>query len=156
MKREDVDEQLSLLASEFLYKFSRFEFALKENNYLRNRKPGTPALPGWKEFATANRDAYQITPEAEALMRADPMYQVVADNGILEWRPVNLRRWPGELGKVVRLAQTVRNNLFHGGKHDSGGWDDPDRTALLLRLAMSALDQIAEQTGLDADYLCQY
>ena len=156
MKREDINEQLSRLASEFFYKFSRFEFALKENNYLRNFKPDAPALPGWHKFATQWHETYRVTPQAKALIRAAPTCQVVAANGVLEWKQVDVSGWPGEFGKVVRLAQTVRNNLFHGGKHDSGGWDDPSRTAMLLTLVIEVLDQMAEQTGLDADYRCYY
>jgi len=34
MRREDVSDQLSNLAFEFFFWFSRFEFALKENRYL--------------------------------------------------------------------------------------------------------------------------
>lgn len=52
----------------------------------------------------------------------------------------------------IRLAQTARNNLFHGGKHGAEGWDDPERTAGLLTLGIAVLDQIAENTGLAADY----
>jgi hypothetical protein len=50
------------------------------------------------------------------------------------------------------LANTVRNNLFHGGKHGAAYWDDPARTQHLLEITISALNDLAEQTGLTADY----
>ena len=52
--------------------------------------------------------------------------------------------------------QTVRNNLFHGGKHGVDDWDNPKRTEKLLKLGIAVLDQIAERTDLNADYTRYY
>ena len=52
VKHEDIDADLQELAFLFFYKYSRFGFALKENGYLRDRNPGSSAIPGWREFAS--------------------------------------------------------------------------------------------------------
>ena len=152
MRREDIKEPLSQLAFEFFYRFSRFEFALTENGYLRFSQPGRPAIPGWFEFARERCGVYRLTADAAELIDAAPKRQVVAANGCLEWEDVDLKGSPSELGNVIQLLKTVRNNLFHGGKHGAEGWDDPVRTERLLTLGAAVLDQIAKQTGLEGDY----
>jgi len=43
MRREEVNEKVSALAFEFFFWFSRFEFALKENGYLKVHRIGATA-----------------------------------------------------------------------------------------------------------------
>lgn len=57
---------------------------------------------------------------------------------------------------VVRLLKTIRNNLFHGGKHGAEGWDDPERTKELLEVGKTILDQLAELATFEADYTQYY
>ena len=156
MTHEDIEADLQGLAFKFFYKYSRFEFALKENGYLRDLNPDSPAIPGWREFAIEWCAAYRLSPEAAELIGAAPKCQVVGANGYLEWKDVNSRGFPGDLGKVIRLLQTVRNNLFHGGKHGADGWDDSARTAMLLRLGADVLDQVAQGSRLEGDYFGCY
>ena len=156
MRHEDIDAEIQGLAFRFFYKFSRFEFALKENGYLRDPSTDRPAIPGWRVFAIESRAAYRLSPEAAELIRAAPKCQVVGANGYLEWKDVDYHGVPGDLVKVVRLLQTVRNNLFHGGKHGAEGWDDPARTAMLLRLGAEVLDQVAQGSRLEGDYFGCY
>ena len=156
MRREDINENLNKLAFQFFYRYSRFEFALKENGYLKNPRPGATAMPGWSEFAEERRGMYRASDEAKELIKVSPKRQVVAANNSLEWKTVELKGCSGDLGKVLRLVQTVRNNLFHGGKHGAEGWDDPEKTARLLILSVAVLDQVAEVTGLAADYTGYY
>ena len=125
MKSELINEPLEKLAFLFFYRYSRFEFALKENGYLRNLTPGALAAPDWHKFALDLYGVYRISEEARALIDAAPKQQIVAPANRLEWHDVDLNGWPGDFGKVVRLLQTVQNNLFHGGKHGADGWDDP-------------------------------
>jgi hypothetical protein len=90
------------------------------------------------------------------LQDAEPETQIVAPNGELAWRPVGLDNCKSDLAKVVRHLKTVRNNLFHGGKHGGAGWDDPERTKLLLSSGKAVLDQLAQLAGLEADYTQYY
>jgi len=52
----------------------------------------------------------------------------------------------------VRYAKTVRNNLFHGGKHGSAYWDNPARMTLLLGTTITVLGELARLGGIEADY----
>jgi len=61
-----------------------------------------------------------------------------------------------ELCKVVRLLKTIRNNLFHGGKHGADGWDDPERTKKLLQTGKTVLDQLSKVACFEADYRQYY
>jgi hypothetical protein len=156
MRKEDVSANLSSLAFEFFYWFSRFEFALKENAYLQNRDVGAKAEPGWDAFVERWHAQYLSSIEAKALLAAKPERQIVAPCQQLTWKPVELGECKSELAKVVRLLKTVRNNLFHGGKHGGEGWDDPKRSELLLSSGKTVLDQLAALASLNADYLRYY
>ncbi len=50
----------------------------------------------------------------------------------------------------------MRNNLFHGGKHGSAYWNDPDRMRLLLETTIAVLDDLADQMRLTSDYRSEY
>ena len=152
MQKDAVSAPLTTLAFDFFYWFSRFEFALKENKYLQNHVVGATALPGWNEFIKAFSASYKVTAEAQALLDAKPEQQVVEAHDELTWRAVDLTNCKSDLACLVRLLQTVRNNLFHGGKHGGAGWDDPARTELLLQSGIQVLEQLASLASIDADY----
>ena len=153
MRREDIGEELARLAFDFFDRYSRFELVLKEHRFLQGDQPGRAAMPDSREFARARGAEYRVTAKAAELLRAAPKRQVVAANGGLEWRHVDLRDSPNDFGKVIRLLQTIRNNLFHGGKMRAEGWDDPPRTKSLLELGSAVLDEIAQQTALDGVFI---
>ena len=156
MRREDVANDLSALAFDFFFWFSRFEFALKENGYLKWRDVGKRAEPGWEAFIEQWHSQYVASAEAKALQDAKPERQIVALNDELAWTPVSLKDCNSELAKVVRLLKTLRNNLFHGGKHGDTGWDNPKRTELLLASGVAVLNQLARLASLEADYTRYY
>lgn len=81
-------------------------------------------MPGWGKFIVDWQDRYTLTPAGQKLIDAKPQRQVVGQNG-LDFAEVRFDHKPSDLVKVIRLANTVRNNLFHGGKHGSAYWDDP-------------------------------
>lgn len=143
MQRDKVDDELSELAFDFFFAFSRFEFALKENGYLRDHTPDAVALPGWSEFVAEFSAAYKVSAEAQELLKASPEQQVVGNHDALSWRAVDLSRSNSELDSVVKLLKTIRNNLFHGGKHSAAGWDDVPRTKTLLQSGLVVLEQLA-------------
>jgi len=156
MRKEDVDIELSGLAFDFFYWFSRFEFALKENNYLKSHKPGAKAEPGWDEFVKAWGTKYTPSIDTSVLLTSPPERQIVLSNKTPGWEPVELADCQTELEKVVRLVKTVRNNLFHGGKHGALGWDNQQRARLLLTASKQVLDQLAKLASIEADYTRYY
>lgn len=61
-----------------------------------------------------------------------------------------------DLEKVVLSVKTVRNNLFHGGKHGAAGWEDPQRTHSLISMSRSVLENLVELAGFREDYERRY
>jgi hypothetical protein len=85
-----------------------------------------------------------------------PERQIVGERNGLTWKPVSTIDCKSDLEKIVRLVKTVRNNLFHGGKHGSDYWDDPERNIRLLSSSMAILDQLAVLAAIEADYKRYY
>ena len=156
MRKEDINDSLRDFAFDYFYWFSRFEFALKENNYLKRTNAGENAEPGWDSFVEANENEFNHTEQTQKLILLNPKRQKVGLSSDLEWREVGLEDCKSELCKVVRLLKTIRNNLFHGGKHGADGWDNPERTAELLQVGKKILDQLAELANFEADYTQYY
>ena len=152
MRKEQIPQELSLLAFDFFYWFSRFEFCLKENGYLKYDEPGSNAEPGWDKFVAEYASTYRASAEARELLSEPPERQIVLENHTLDWRAVGLTDCTSELAKVARLIKTVRNNLFHGGKHGAAGWDNPTRAESLLSASKAVLGQLAVLGRLQDDY----
>jgi len=156
MRPEDIPDRIQSLAFDFFFSFSRFEFALKEARYLKSEEPNAAAEADWARYTRAFEAQYVLSAQGQALIEAQPQKQIVGANGDLVFRPLTLSPLASDLEKVTRLAKTVRNNLFHGGKHGAAGWDDPKRTMFLLEAAKAVLDDLADQTGLQAGYTGRY
>jgi hypothetical protein len=68
-----------------------------------------------------------------------------------------LSRLETDLGKTILSVKTIRNNLFHGGKHNEKDWDEPDRNLFLLTRGIKVLDSFADLSGnLFAEYRRSY
>ncbi|HHN1832390.1 TPA: hypothetical protein ACRMKG_006543, partial [Pseudomonas aeruginosa] len=117
MRKENISAEITERAFDFFYWFSRFEFSLKENGYLKYNNPGDRAEPGWDNFVQNHSDKYSLSQSATALIEQSPEQQIVLPGRELGWRPVKLDQHNSDLARVARLLKTVRNNLFHGGKH---------------------------------------
>lgn len=153
MRNEDVSVALRELTFNCFHRFSRLEFALKEAGYLRNKNPGSWAIPDWDQFVTDWEGKYGLSKAATDLILADPEEQVVAVDGrSLEFRGIVFDDQATDLKKVVKLVRTVRNNLFHGGKHDSAGWDNAARIGSLLPVTIVVLGELASLAGIESDY----
>ena len=152
MNKEDIKDDLTILAFDFFYWFSRFEFALKENGVLKHYDIGSNAEPGWNDFIEKYSSKFKSSESSKRLITLNPLRQKIGENRTLEWKSVCIKDCNSELCIVVRLLKTIRNNLFHGGKHGAEGWDNPDRTKELLTHGISILNQFAEMTGWEDDY----
>jgi hypothetical protein len=148
-------EDVKALAYELFYWFSRFEFALKEHRHLKKKDVGAKAEADWHGFVAKYHDQYAKTQSADALIAASPKAQFVAHVGF-EFKDINFDEEDNDLQKITTLCKTVRNNLFHGGKSGKIYWDDPARMRQLLPLVIKNLNEIAEQTGMWADYKGEY
>jgi hypothetical protein len=151
MRQSEVDQHMRGLAFDFFYWFSRFEFALKERRYLKSKRIGAAAEPDWGTFVNAHYTAYIASTSALAIIAENPKRQVVGD-AELYFEDLDLHKKASDLHKVVLCAKIVRNNLFHGGKHDYDHWDDPVRTRRLLELTIVVLAELAELGDFGGDY----
>ena len=147
---EDYPSDLKLKCFEFFYWFSRFEYALKENGYLK-KGPYDAATPDWEKFRDQYAQQFQLSEEAKSILDAPPQRQVYK-NMSCAWEETNLNREQTELGKIILILKTIRNNLFHGGKSSQKDWDNPDRNIFLLTNGKALLDVLAKMGGLQADY----
>lgn len=153
MRNDEVPPDLRELTFNLFHRFSRLEFVLKEAGYLRNKNPGSWAIPDWDQFVADWKDQYDPSENAARLIEASPQQQVIAADGrSLEFREVAFDADASALSKVVKLARTVRNNLFHGGKHDAAGWDDAGRIEFLLPLSIAVLSELASLAGVESYY----
>lgn len=152
MQHSALTPSLTELAFDFFFWFSRFESALKENCYLRQEQPGAPALPGWHRFVAQWEAQYQPSAKATRLIALAPERQMVGVNKSLTWGPTPVAHGASQLKTAVSMLKTVRNNLFHGGKHGSANWDNPQRTRELLEAARPVLDELANLGGFAADF----
>ena len=142
MHIDEIDEKMRNCSFEYFYWFSRFEFALKERGYLKDKNPGAKAEPDWDDFVKKHKDKYHSSAEAIDLIKLHPKRQKVAEAEKLEWEPVGISHCNNDLCKIVAMIKTVRNNLFHGGKHGDKDVDDLQRNTKLLSLCKKMLDQL--------------
>ena len=156
MYLSNIDEELKSAAFEYFYWFSRFEFALKENLYLKSARNGANAEPNWNMFADSFSQKYVASPQAMKLIELRPKRQIVSENKELLWKTVDLSRCNNDLCKVVIAVKTVRNNLFHGGKHGDAEADSKSRNIELLKLGKIVLDQLAKLAEIECDYTRLY
>lgn len=151
MRHGDTDQDMRNLAFDFFYWFSRFEFALKEKRFLKNEVIGARADPSWDKFVKVHRAAYTVSPAAEALLAEKPRRQIVGDPEH-DFEDVPFSPNTPDLDKVVAYVKTVRNNVFHGGKHGHDQWDDPARMRRLLKLTITVLAELAALGDFGGDY----
>lgn len=151
---EDFDEPLRAKCFEYFYWFSRFEFALKENNFARAAWHGGAEVD-WTKFVEEFADSYSYCAAASDLIKKPPNRQVF-QYGSCQWSPMDLSKQSTNLGKVVLIVRTIRNNLFHGGKSSQEDWDNPERNLFLLSNAKTVLDTLADMVNLNADYWRYY
>ncbi|MBL8598902.1 MAG: hypothetical protein JNL14_14300 [Devosia sp.] len=105
MQRDTISASLREIAFDFFYWFSRFEFALKENGYLRNRKEGAAAEPGWDEFIKAHEGDYALTSAAKALIAEEPQRQTIDAHEQPEFRAVDITAGASDLRIAARYAR---------------------------------------------------
>lgn len=154
MNIEEFNDELKTGAFEYFYWFSRFEFALKENEYVRKGR-FMEALPDWKKFKDKYATEFIETSEFLSLKDAPPKYQELRE-GSCVWAVLNIEREEADLGKALLILKTIRNNLFHGGKHNHSDWDDPRRNLFLLTNGKRLLDHLALSSDLASDYARVY
>jgi hypothetical protein len=131
------------------------EFSLKENNFI-SRGPRSSVQPDWNRFVKKFEDDYELSEAAMQLLAVPPQVQIVTKRDQVHWRDLQFEEGLTDLAKVVLVVKTIRNNLFHGGKHGIDYWDNPDRMRLLPTNGKLVLDSFAKLAYVEADYSRYY
>ena len=156
MENMTDNDELKPIIYEFFFKFSRFEFALKEYKYRKPGKYNYNAEPDWNSFVNDFEKAYQASASATKLLQNPPRKQIIK-NGNLDWEDLSFGKSYSLLKKVTLSIKTIRNNLFHGGKHGDKSWDDTDRIKFLLVNGNGVIDHLASlHDELRAHYRDEY
>lgn len=138
------------ISNQFFAAFSRFEFALKEAGFAKKRRANDDSVqPDWSgyaktvggQFAKVNGRRFQDA--VEFITNFPPNIQVVGAGGTLKWQAPARAPKDTDEDYVLRLVRTVRNNLFHGGKH-SGGPSQWERDGELLGVSLVILEHCLE------------
>lgn len=131
------------LACEFLAVFSRMEYALKATPpYARDA--GSTVEAWWDRFANDLDSAFRAIPDetvgaaVDYLLSHPPRKQVVRD-GAVAFVDQTIDAKQAKAQQVLLMVRTVRNNLFHGGKHYPDGELEPGRNELLVSHSLTVL-----------------
>ncbi len=140
---EDRERVFRLLAL-----FARCECALKRSGFVRPGSHGQ-AEADWDVYADsistrlAGLDAADYVEARDNLLSNPPM-RLCLDNHQLSWLPNPRRERETDASYLLRVVRDVRNNLFHGGKYESGQVTELVRDRLLIESAIVVLEASAD------------
>jgi len=130
------------LAWQFFLMFSRFEYALKRQKYVRADRKDAQAA--WKSFANDHAAKFSANHDprlqrAIAYIKQAPPKRQIHENRVLDWaEPKHFSGGP-LLPWLLDQVQIIRNNLFHGGKFPQFAVSDPSRDRELIESALVVL-----------------
>jgi hypothetical protein len=133
----------STLLFDFFLTFARMEFALKNAGFVIGDEDSVN--PAWDAFGNAIKDRFKRKKTKELDMAVDyilinpPMKQVLR-RGNLMW-DTNLPNAGSETQTLLVLIRRIRNNLFHGGKHNFGVHENTERTTQLLKNSLLIIQE---------------
>ena len=131
------------LACEFLAVFSRAEYALKAAGYAS--EGGGRVTASWDRFANdIDGDLQKIADEqlasaVDCLLTTPPRRQVRKD-GVLSFEDQDIDGGQSATQQILLMVRTVRNNLFHGGKHLPDGEVEEGRNQALVEHSLTVLN----------------
>jgi hypothetical protein len=133
------------LIQEFVAGFSRFEYALKLDRWLKSTDD---ASANWDKFASFLRTHFNKARTAPLKRAADyilehPPQKQICNGNTLGWSPGGVTNM-SDLEALLRYVRRIRNNLFHGGKSQPGSPMEIDRNAELLQHGMIILAECLE------------
>lgn len=126
----------------FILWFSRFEYAMKNSSFHRTNRGYLE--PDWTQLTNylADKPIPLSLRDTVILLTSNPPNRQINHH---IWRPIT---GDADWALLIDALKTVRNNLFHGGKHFSGQLLSPNRDSMLIdhcQLVMSELIKIAPE-----------
>lgn len=141
--REHVRVNPDLLLEFFLI-FARAEFALKNSGFVKGNE--REASPDWDRFAASIKNSFakdksdDLTQAANYILNNPPMKQVLRQNTLM-WKANVPHGKLTDIEVLIRLVRRIRNNLFHGGKHNIALFEDTERTTRLLKSSLIVIQE---------------
>jgi len=141
--REHVRVSLDLLL-EFFLTFARVEFALKNSGFVKGDE--RKALPDWDSFAASIRNHFtknktdNLEQAVNYIMDNPPMKQVLRQNTLM-WEANVPNGNLSDIEVLLLLIRRIRNNLFHGGKHNFDMFENTERTTRLLKSSLIVIQE---------------
>lgn len=135
------------LACEFLAVFSRMEYALKATDYASESEGRVTA--SWDKFANEVDEAFGHVADSGLVAAADyllahPPRKQVRKDGHLAFEDQIIDKNQRRTQQVLLMVRTVRNNLFHGGKHLPDGEREQGRNRTLVQHSVTVLRHCIE------------
>ncbi len=143
-KLDALVRQLPEEAISFFAYFARFEYALKRGGFLKRRsEKNDGAEADWNCFAKKLGSAFfekvKSSNIADKLLAKPPKKQIVKSDD-LDWKCIRIH----DVTTLFDAIRRARNNLFHGGKFQSGAVEDIARDKTLLCQARKVLELALE------------
>jgi len=158
MRRDPLLARLQVAEKEFLHfalVFSRFEYALKSSLvFARGNENSVEA--NWDMFAKVldkyfNPKRHEVLRKSVEYLCAHPPMKQVLLNSELRFEPFRSRENEPTLVRICDAIRVVRNNLFHGGKFETGPVIEPARDRDLLAASCTILEECIELSGVVED-----
>jgi hypothetical protein len=132
------------LACEFFAVFSRMEYALKATGTYAMDGGKGKAAANWDTFANAIDDKVRALADQRAKAAMDyllskPPRKQLYDNGTVRFQDQEIDPRQAPTQQALLMVRTVRNNLFHGGKHIAGDEREPGRNEALVTHCVALL-----------------
>ena len=128
------------IVDQFIFSFSRAEYALKASRFLKDSED---AKADWDDFINNIKDSFdenrtEDLKSAVNYLREKPPKKQVVNDGQLDWKQTNNASMSIPLFLNI-MVRRVRNNLFHGGKIQTGFTEDLSRDIRLIESAKVVL-----------------
>lgn len=134
------DENGRKLILEFFIAFSRFEFALKAENFVL----GVDRINAdWDRYVGSILFNPNATPElrvsVDYILNNPPRVQSIRNN-VIVWTNRNFNPNTSDVLKLRYHITDIRNNLFHGGKFNGTFEPENSRNFILVNSALQILN----------------
>ncbi len=142
-----MDNQVKNLSLQFFYQFSRLEFALKANGYIKTIGHIKRVEPDWDRFvynikADFKASNFQIKDSLQYYFNNPPKVLIQKDN-TLSWH-----QFPRDAARTVEnifiFIRRIKDNLFCGDITEGRQFAAPCNDIMLLEHGIAIMDYVAE------------
>ncbi|MCD8498098.1 MAG: hypothetical protein LRZ85_08510 [Alphaproteobacteria bacterium] len=128
-------------AQDYFLFISKLEYALKNSGFVTIGRKDS-AMPDWEKFIIhVHKELRVDTVDADIrhFLDSPPKKQLYKDGNIYWSSPEKIK--DSDTREMLQACLSVRNNLFHGGKHGDG---NSGRNEILIRAATKILHNAVE------------